>query len=1227
MRALAQKNGGSVAPRAQRPGMRPAQIKVRPGAGNNLRQKDYLAEQAQMEHAPSARRPGIDSGARNPDRPSSLLLQRSCACGRGSNGGCDACKKKKKEEEQPLVRSSDMPAPAEIPPIVHSVLSTPGRPLDTTTRSYMERRFSSDFSDVRIHDDARAAESARAVNAHAYTVGQDIVFDSGQYEPTTSTGRQLLAHELAHTIQQRGVPRLTRAVGIPSLVEERRLETEADAAATRALSGSRVPRLSGRLGLPRLSRTPRAWAGTPTRTFTVDITWPQLAGQLSFDVSARSLDPEANGVAFLVNSFSLPVNKRFALVRYQTRAEEGALEAHLIFNTGNPAPARQGDEGTPALIDLWLQRVNWPAPQRHFLWHLAGGCPAPAAPVTTPPTTATPTAVAAATDFNNVPGHGCNVDHIMELQLGGNNIPDNMFMLDPVWNQDAGLRFTWPMLSSLGRQIRNTYYPDDPRPQEITISFRNDVRVRGNPAQTGVPPDNVDTYDRARCLREVFGGRATQCWQVDLCALRLTPAEIASAGGPAAAASGTATPTRMYPLRVAEMTVNVTGGTRGATEIEIPLSASVGTVDAINLPAADLISGLELTKLTIRPETSRRRGASDPVEAVIDQRSRAGRERRTAPSLQELANEGARIRLNRESVRGSVEGDPTAEEGRLTLVNPRAAVNFHYPFLSEAQLNLNLHPTNGLSGTGRLTPSIPLINRYPMNLEFGQGRMRVFYGAVPRGGRPIPGGRITELSLGADLMPEFRPSGRVGIEFGSTARPLGNIALEATADENGLVLTGDLFVQIPGTDRSQGHLEYRGGQWSGYVVVESSKIRLPGFQRGELRVDFNPDGTIRPSGTVELLVVGNPVTLRAEYRDNRLILMGDATIRVPNLRPVQLSLRHDGEHLTASGRTGVDIGGLTGDVLVNYRDGNVSGEGTFTVQRGRATGTITLRISEAGNLTGRGTVTVRLTENLIGTVGIEKPERGPVRVSGELAFPNPITLFRAIERSHTLFSRTVEFGIPGLSIPVVNVGVVATITGSLSVGYGFGPGTLQNVRVGVGFNPLEEVSDFAVDASARLVVPAHAELTLAIRAGAGLSAGIARITGGITGRGTVGLQGGFDGGIEFHYRNNIYVVQAEAAIRVRPIFRLGLDADVTAEVGAFGYVAARWQKVWNLYNFEWGANAEAGLIARIRYATDEGLTLPSPENIQWIVPTIDTGQILSDLFGQANRTATERDLN
>ncbi len=145
-----------------------------------------------------------------------------------------------------------------VPPIVHDVLHSSGRPLEATTRSFMEPRFGHDFSSasgalqassgelqvgpandphereadavadrvmseptseglnrgfdfsqVRIHTDARAAESAHAVNAAAYTVGRDIVFGEGQYQPHTAHGQRLLAHELTHVAQQNNGPAAT----------------------------------------------------------------------------------------------------------------------------------------------------------------------------------------------------------------------------------------------------------------------------------------------------------------------------------------------------------------------------------------------------------------------------------------------------------------------------------------------------------------------------------------------------------------------------------------------------------------------------------------------------------------------------------------------------------------------------------------------------------------------------------------------------------------------------------------------------------------------------------------------------------------------------------------------------------------------------------------------------------------------------------------------------------
>ncbi len=169
---------------------------------------------------------------------------------------CSDCRKKRQLLQRRAVRQAE---PDMVPSIVHEVLRTPGQPLDAATREFMERRFGHDFSQVpaqsaglqasasglrigpandsfeqeadqmagkiiresqvgaseskqlpsrydfsqvRVHSDAKAAESARSVNARAYTVGHDVVFGPGQYAHGTSGGQRLLAHELTHVVQQ-----------------------------------------------------------------------------------------------------------------------------------------------------------------------------------------------------------------------------------------------------------------------------------------------------------------------------------------------------------------------------------------------------------------------------------------------------------------------------------------------------------------------------------------------------------------------------------------------------------------------------------------------------------------------------------------------------------------------------------------------------------------------------------------------------------------------------------------------------------------------------------------------------------------------------------------------------------------------------------------------------------------------------------------------------------------
>src|SRR6266545_2100465 len=192
-----------------------------------------------------------------PLRPSQApLAQRKCACG-GLGGECASCRRERLQTcrqklggqparswaispaqdayeqeadrvaEQVLAmdpqKTADVPGSAvphktegvtpalRAPAAVREVLQSEGQPLAPEARAFLEPRFGNDFGHVRVHTGSRAAESARQINALAYTVSNHVVFGAGRYEPGTSTGRRLLAHELTHVLQQEAGTRATHA--------------------------------------------------------------------------------------------------------------------------------------------------------------------------------------------------------------------------------------------------------------------------------------------------------------------------------------------------------------------------------------------------------------------------------------------------------------------------------------------------------------------------------------------------------------------------------------------------------------------------------------------------------------------------------------------------------------------------------------------------------------------------------------------------------------------------------------------------------------------------------------------------------------------------------------------------------------------------------------------------------------------------------------------------------
>jgi hypothetical protein len=1081
---------------------------------------------------------------------SSFRLARKCACGSTpqADGRCPDCEAKRKSDEARVQRSATGPGPVSAPPVVDRVLSSPGSPLPARTRNNFESRLGHDFSNVRVHADSAAGESARAVDALAYTVGDHVVFAPGQYRPETPGGAQLLAHELAHTVQQRGLQRYSAGVPMAAGPEETRLEREADQFA-RVIAGSASMASTQPAAAPVLSKVPHTWTPiTPGSPLLADATDQDVLspGQIAFK---------------MLRPFQVPAEKGPAGARYVNIATAGGgLEATVGFAGNVPNPDRyaalwQSRALTADLRDYWLQKVGWTNTEASAKWYQSGG--------EDPGTTGFPR-------INpRSGGSPCDMDHIVELQVGGTNQRENIAPLNSMENQASG-RSIWNQVSTLAGALYANL--PAPKPTEITLHF--DQAVQANPP--AVP---------SGCSA---AGGASNCTAVEYCAVSqrsptLTQPGVVNAG------------LENYVVSV------------GTSDAVFRTTPGPGETDLLNsgpenLNSAEAVPGMILRTLT------RAANGTDSMIGAIESAAYIKRTRPTRVPIS-IRNAGDNIPFN-------IVRQGTQRLLRLRTPAPRNLA-FTYPFLSEGQITQLSHtPEAGLTATGWLQPSIPMLHR--VNITLGQGQLRADISIDPaRFNRMIPGIRITRTDVAVSLAPQLAATGSLDFTIGSALRG----TLSASLDETGLVIGGDVQATIPGVDDAHSNITYRNHQWTGEISATSS--RIPGVERASVVVGFNASGVYATGGLLFRLPNGTPIDLNVR-RDprGRWIYTGDTTIELPRLHPLQLHVQYDGEHVTGTARTGITLRGFTGDVTVNYRDGRFSGRGDLGFSLGRASGRATVNLSQEGNISGQGSITYPLTPSLVATVGISISETGLVRVSGELTFAQAITLFEGIHRDITLFTLpTIE--IPIIAIPVGSrsIGLVGTIDANLRANFGVGPGQLRNTRARAALNPLADNPDLEVELGTQLVIPAYAGISATIRGGIGVSVGIGSLTGGLNITGSANLRGGLDAQFTIRYARGVFVAEANAAIEAGLILGLDLTADVTARVGAFGLeYAKRWE--WPLAGYRFDTGLSFRIAAPIRYASNEPFHAPSVDDITFTPPRLDIGALIPRMFNSAQQRET-----
>ncbi len=1105
----------------------------------------------------------------SPTRPSitpvpTALLQRACACGQlpGSGGKCDDCDKKNKDKM--LQRASNGgPQPSAVPNVVNQALSLPGRPLDTPTRSFMESRFGHDFGGVRVHDDSLAAESARAVNAKAYTVGNDVVFDRGQYNPNTQSGRHLLAHELAHTVQQGGVHRYANDLRVGGAMESH-LEREADSVA-RAVTGdpsgvaAPIVAVPTRFGAPILSRaendaatTPQgagpqeAPAEEPIRSWEpIPASEPDLAKICSAQSKLRPGVISSKIRAYKVREpLPVPKEKGPVIGLWQQLATAGGLQS-VIDTSGNPRSAlKQERPPTDDLRRIWLRRVRWARENAAANWELAGGDKSK--------------------HFEPKAGtNTCEMDHVVELQVGGNNTPENILPLDRAENGASG-RDLFKYLKDKAQEIRSLTNVD-----QIILFFDNVAQ--------SAPTCNI-------------------CCQI---------AQKADAMATAAATALSKQEFESYEIKAGlSTTLALPLGTSGKRNTN-PKVKIVDSENPKNQDASTLVPGMVLETLHLKSK------GSDEIDGFID-----------------TTNAKTRLPITIDKVKGK-ERSVTftvndARELKLAKRSENPKIAFTFPYLSPGIItHLEYDPSVGLSGSGKIKPNKPLLNKIELGFSFTPTSFKITAEIDPKKiTPPFPGVTITNPGLSIGYSEGLRASGGFGFEFARGGKKIVYGSVEILTDGSGLVAEGKVKAQIPGVDeeKTKGEVRYKDGKWQGLMHIETGDINLPGIEKGSITAGFDNEGVFG-GGHVELKVPGgHKANLSLAYANHHWLFRGKGVFKIPRLEETTLDISFDGEKFYAKGNAAFKFRNLQGKVTVEFaaKKGSdrprVWGEGSLDYEKGRTKGHLAVKLTEQQKFSGVGSITFLIKPGMSATGKIEIDENEVVRFTGRLTFPD-YTLFDEVPKGRKpikVFSIKKRIGVPFLSLGPL--GLQAQVRAGVFISYGFGPGVLKGGYIEAAFNPLEEQKDFDLDVGGRVHVPAHFGIFAYVGGGLSLDVLVAEVGGEIILSGGLQLDAEANADLKLGFSSQEgFTARGDMDLGLRLTAIFCVSAHAWAEAGVWRFKVTT-GKTWELAKFPYEIGSiKVKTVKPISYSSANGLELPEFEIAE--KPQIESGGAMEGALG------------
>jgi hypothetical protein len=1019
---------------------------------------------------------------------------------------------------------------------------TGGEALPEDIRAIMEQRFDTDFTDVRIHADSNAAQMNAELGSKAFTHGKHIYFGEGEYNPGSNSGKRLIAHELTHTIQQ------NEEIKNNLIQKNGAAENEGQTLSTGIVDeGSKTIRFES-LALPPFKASHPSYQGELRRPKgyrrIVELGKPQRDWKMAMGPPSKPT----------VRPIMENIIRQSSVGTRSDQSGTVQVNDSIIFAFNTYGTGRHKNRFAIGTIPQIVNELSSPT------WNNAGN----------------PTLY--------------HVDHIKELQLGGEDNLNNMHLIKAGINRSSGFSIN----NRIHQKVR-AYL--DSQGIERTNANRDEI---------------LNNYDLI--FNRAIPDRAPRGFQNFNAATDIWQREDIQSGD------------HFQNAKINEILEVRSLSSLGDQENFLVFPGEAGWIpkpfrknDRVYAAEKRWLDPWEITGKTFGDEAGNAylRG----LTIKLDESGLSGRARiKYQPQAERTV---IVTRYPGALSAGYVDKDSIKQEA----INVKG--------LSPIQLdNFDVTSDKGVYAHGQLLPSVPFIGDIGLEFKLEEGAFSI-YKQFNSGELNVPPPFTisnSSLILSASSIEGFGISGQV--DFGINNVGEGYLGAAATTS-GGFDLEGQFNFDSKLFEPASVKVEYKDNVFGveGTIGIPRGKVR--GVKSATITASYS-EGNFSARGNAELDVPGvERSEMSASYSEDEFSIGGSFQLSndIPGIRggSVEANVRKvEGEEdyqVSVTGTAQPDIPGVDTTLTIGYESGIITIEGSADYSRGMLAGRLQVGatnrpIGEDGQPAGEpdddmrvyggGELTLQIAPWLEATAGVRLTPEGEIEVRGEIGLPSSLEIFPRKSIETTIF-RMPTLEIPIFAIPLGprSIGIVATIGGGLEAQAGIGPGEITDLRIGITYNPAHE-EQTTISGAGRFVIPADAGLRLYARAGIGLSVAIARVSGNIEVGGALGIEGAAEASVNIEWSPAAGLeLNALGQIYAQPKFTF--DVSAVLEASAL-FLSKEWRKT--LAQFEYGPDLRFGIKFPVHYVEGEPFDI-SLDDVEFEAPEIDIAEFVKGLGRRA----------